>query len=193
MPTAYIDIEEFAGPKGYMEQIDLSDENAGVIAAAILLRATAIVEDFLGFGFADYVNGVKNIRAGYGAYLRIPAHEPDSVTLVADMAGNDMDGYWQEISSGSVYAVSDDGYEGNWNAGMYAVTADWGYGPAPAAAKEVVLELAVNIWRSRSAGHFTNIVGAVGGGAVGYEKALTPQQAMILNNLVRKHNRIVAI
>lgn len=42
------------------------------------------------------------------------------------------------------------------------------------------LELAVNIWRLRDVGRFTNIVGVEGAGAVGYEGALTPQQKLVL-------------
>ena len=50
-------------------------------------------------------------------------------------------------------------------------------------AVEVVLELAVNIWRSRDKGGFSEVVGAEGGGAIRAVAGLTKQQQATLENL----------
>ncbi len=67
----------------------------------------------------------------------------------------------------------------NWTQRGYMVTAQWGCGDPPPDVVEVVLELAAHIHQGKDAG-FSGIVGVDGGGAVGYEKALTPRQKMIL-------------
>jgi hypothetical protein len=102
------------------------------------------------------------------------------------MGGEDLDGLWEETSRGFLYAVDANGYEGNWNAGRYVVTAKWGYGPVPHDVQEITLEIAINMWRSAESGRFTNVIGASDGGAVGYEGALTPFQLMVLKDAQRR-------
>jgi hypothetical protein len=48
---------------------------------------------------------------------------------------------------------------------------------------EVVLELAVNIWRSRDKGGFSEMVGVEGGGAIRAVSGLTKQQQATLENV----------
>jgi hypothetical protein len=64
------------------------------------------------------------------------------------------------------------------------VTAVWGYGPTPPdAIEQLTLELAVNVWRSRDKGGFTEMVGVDGSGAVRQVAGLNAQQRMVLENM----------
>ena len=189
---AYATAEELTGPVGYLNQVDTADEDVLTLVESILTRATEIVDGYLRFSYEAFTDQtVKSIRAGYGPYLTVPAHEQGTISLVETVGGTDLDGNWEELESGSLYAVDDSGFEGNWNAGRYNVTANWGYGPVTSDVKQVVLELGVNIWRSKDSGRFTNVIGASDGGAVGYEGALTPHQRMILDNVKKKYFKVV--
>ena len=189
---AYATIRDLAGPAGYLEHVELNDEDVVTVLTGMLARIEDVVDKYLGFSFEEFAADTeKTIRAGYGAYLALPAHSLGTITQVTTISGQDLDGLWEELDHGSLYAVDESGYEGNWNAGRYLVTADWGYGPCPGDVKEVVLQLAVNTWRSRDAGHFTNVVGVSGDGAVGYEKALTPFQRLILDDVKKPFKRFV--
>ena len=187
---AYVSAAEFAGPSGYLNQIDIADVNLMKKITDILSRAEKVVDGVLQFAFAGYTNEERAARSQYGAYFPLPAHGPGSVTKVTTMAGTEIT-YFEEKDNGILYAISEYGQEYNWNAGRYLVTADWGFGDVPEDIKEVTLELAVNIWRSAETGRFTNVVGAVDGGPVGYESALTPQQKMILKKSRQKYIPIV--
>ena len=74
-------------------------------------------------------------------------------------------------------------YGALWRAGRYAATAQWGYGAAPTAVVAVTCELAVNGWRGRDRGLFSDVVGVDGGGAVGYNRALTNRQRFVLEQV----------
>jgi hypothetical protein len=146
------------------------------------------------FDYADWPQASTRIVVGcFGTYLRLPPHQAGSVALVE----------YQTTSSPIAYAtlpdawVEEDGRlyrPGQWapNA-RYRVTAQWGYGPdVPAVVEQVTLELAVNIWRSRDKGGFTELVGAEGGGAVRVVAGLTKQQEMTIRN-VADQLRVVVI
>lgn len=189
---AYVTAANFGGAQGYLTQVDIANSNTLAIVNGILDRATDIVDKRLGFGFAAWPSAsVKQVRAPYGAYFNIPPHQQGSVTLVKTMGDDDLVGYWVETDNGRLYAVDAYGNEGDWRASRYKVTAVWGYGPVPEAVKEVTLELAVNIWQSREAGRFSRVVGVAGGGAVGYEDALTPMQKMVLDDIKDSYVRLV--
>jgi hypothetical protein len=190
--TAYAVAEDLGGSVGYLKNVDITDPTILELVENILDRATSIVDGFLQFSFSGFTSGTAvKVKAGYGAYMPIPPHDYGSVTAVLDGSGGDLVGLWEELASGTLYAVTDNGYEGNWNGGRYTITADWGYGNVPDDVIEVTLELAVNIWRSKDSGRFTNVIGASDGGAVGYEGALTPQQKMVLTNVKRKYFKTV--
>lgn len=67
--------------------------------------------------------------------------------------------------------------------GAYSVTARWGYGDPPASVEELCLELAVNIWRGRDRGMFTEVIGAEGGAMLRYTGALNKSQQAILQGV----------
>ena len=188
---AYVVAQDFAGERGYLTQVDLDDTGTKTTVDNILDRATDIVDKHLGFSFDDWGSAsVKSVRAPYGSYFNIPAHQQGSITLVTTMDDVDYAGYWEETDSGRLYAVDASGNEGDWMSRRFKVTAIWGYGPVPASIAEVTLELAVNIWQSRIAGRFSRVIGVQGGGAVGYEGALTPQQKMILDDIKDSYVRL---
>ena len=183
--TSYATVAQF---RDYLKQVTptaASDEQV----QAILDRSTSIVDNGLGFSFAGYETGTKKVRGSATAYLALPAHEAVSVAQVVRLADGEAMGDWEELDNGSLYRVDDYGAEGCWGQYRYSVTADWGYGSAPASIVEVTLEIAVNIWRSRDAGRFSNVVGVEGSGGVGYEGALTPLQRQIIKRVRAQYQK----
>lgn len=196
-PNSYASV---ASLREYLKQTTsgtLTDDQA----QNILNRATAICDDAsvgLGFHFNDYTPGQQTVISNHSLYLELPPYQPGSVTLIT-IDGNtivdwvaDPDGTIRRkiASQWPIGQLDAWGWRGFW----YVVTANWGYGPPPESVIEVCLELAVNIWRSRDAGRFSNVVGPADGGAVGYEGALTPLQRSILQGLKQIKNRgLVAI
>ena len=128
----------------------------------ILERAESIVVDALGFTFFD--DGVawddidpttKRIRSEPSRYLRLPPYRVGSITAIAVLSGTTIttttvDAAAYEETEEHFYLYRPDG----WGGVRYAVTAQFGYGPAPASIVELILELAVNIWRQRDQGLF---------------------------------------
>lgn len=159
---------------------------------ACLDRATGIVRGALRSMLADPAFDwvawpsatTKIVRSYGGAYLTLPPHQAGSATLVEQVATTNPTSYsaladeWLQ-ESGRLYRP------GLWPIdARHRVTAVWGYGPTvPAQAIEVVLELAVNIWRARDKGGFTEMVGVEGGGAIRAVAGLTKQQQQALENL----------
>lgn len=171
----------------YLPQASANGENDAALSA-VLDRATSIVEGYLGWSYAPYDSATTRVIYNPGiAEFVLPPHEAGSVTavsfngdavtsyqVIADDRGNEV--LLSTATSGWGYTT-----RSLWTMGRYVVTAKWGYGPVPDRVKQVVLELAVNIWSAKEAARFSAVVGVEGGGAVGYEGALTPQQRMILD------------
>jgi hypothetical protein len=161
---------------------------ADTLLQRVLDRATSLIDLALGFSFEGFAESSRRVGAGYGPFLSLPPHQVGSVTEVApskDPATPVDPDLWDEMADGTLWR--DPATNPNpWGADRYLVTASWGYGDPPEAVAEVCLELAVNIYRSRDAGRFSDVVGVAGGGAVGYERALTAQQKLILER-VRAH------
>lgn len=178
-----------------------SDETAEATIREALERATDIARGVLRnmtgdmqLEFAGYTTDTKRVYGSGTQFLSLPAHDIGTVTTVVyTSSGASLAGYWEEQDDGSLLAVETaTGAVSYWRPGTpYTITADWGYGEPPPAVEEVVVELAVNIWQSKSAGKFSRVVGVQGGGAVGYEGALTPQQRMALENVARSLSEVV--
>lgn len=176
---AYVTANELGD---YLPQVDVGDQDDALIR--VIARAEAAVNGVLGFAYNGYTNSTTEmVRHIGGPYMKLPPHQRGSVTAVAYLSGTEIDpDYWYERSTGSLGAVDSVGSEYIWESGFYNVTANWGYGSVPDDVKEVVLELAVTMWQGRSSGKFSDVVGAEGGGAIGYHKALTQFQRMVLVN-----------
>lgn len=161
-------------------------------------RATDIVRNALRslladetFDYADYSAASTRLVRGYDSfYLRPPVYQLGSVALVEYQSGSNPSSYsaltadqWEAQADGRLYRAS------GWGGGYsdyprYRVTAIWGYGPTPPdAVVELTLELAVNIWRSKDKGGFTEIVGVDGPSGIRQIAGLNKQQQMILENL----------
>lgn len=189
--------------RGYLKQIpaDVAPSTTNDdLLQAVLDRSTSMVNDALGFAgvggaFATWATAAttRDVRGEGGEWLYPPSYQPDSVDTVSEV-------YSKGLTSETTHAVTDWAEEeasqapggrlyrsGGWgDRAWYRIGAIWGYGPAPNSIVEVTLELAVNLWRAKDAGRFSNVVGVEGGGAVGYEKALTPQQQMVVLNVARR-------
>ncbi len=168
-----------------------------LLLVSMLERATRVAEGRLGFQFAEYGAAASKDFVGQttGQVLVIPAHQAGSVTAIAELECKGMTSEWstaltewvelaEEISAGARLFR----YAG-WRTGWFRATAVWGYGPAPAEVVEVVLELAVNLWRGRDRGMWSDVVGVEGGGAVGYVRALTNQQRMVLDDVRARYGQ----
>lgn len=156
---------------------------------SILERATDIVRQFLRMALADHTfdyapygaPSARRVRSVGGPWLFIPPHQPGSVSAITYLvSGAPLAGVWDEdAATTALYRVSGWGYTD------YRITAVWGYGPTPPdSIIEVTLELAVNLWRSKDKGMFTDTIGVDGSGAVQYIGGLTNQQRMLLMNVV---------
>lgn len=158
-------------------------------------RATDIVRNALrdllddpAFDFATY--GSAATRVVYGKkskYLALPAYQAGSVTLVE---------YQETVISPTAYSTVTDFWREEagalerpygWLASdleHYRVTAVWGYGPIPDAAVQIVLEQAVNEWRSRDKGGFSDVVGVDGSGGIRAISGLNKLQMQVIQNIV---------
>ena len=131
--------------------------------------------DYAAWGAAS----TQVVRSYGGWYLSLPAHQAGSVTAIA-YDGGDAVSDWL-VEDAVLYLAA------GWGAQRYRVMAVWGYGPTvPAAVEQVTLELAVNIWRSKDKGGFSEMVGADGGGAIRVVAGLTKQQEATLRNVAEQ-------
>lgn len=144
------------------------------------------------FDWTAWPSATTKIVTGVpGEHLYLPPHQAASVALVEYMSTTNPVGYtaiadqWLE-EDGRIWRAA------GWLSGQrYRVTAVWGYGPTvPAQAVEVVLELAVNTWRSRDKGGFSEVVGVEGGGAIRAVAVLTKQQQATLIALSQELGRV---
>lgn len=171
----------------YLPQAN-SDGTQTAALLAVLERATSIIDGYLGFSYAAYGAASTKLVTNYGTPdLTLPPHQAGSVTAISfdGAALTDYQAITDARGVETLIATSTSGWGTTaaplWTRGRYLVTAVWGYGPAPERVKEVCLELAVNIWAAKEAARFSDVVGVEGGGAVGYARALTNQQRMILD------------
>lgn len=153
------------------------------------------------FDYAAYgVASTRIVRGFDSSYLRLPAYQSGTVTLVEYQSSSNPRAYtaidsaqWEVLSDGRIYRSY------GWGGGVagddprYRVTATWGYGPTPPPAiVELTLELAVNIWRTRDSGGYTDVIGVEGSGAIRQVAGLNRQQAMVLENM-RDHLLVIGV
>lgn len=173
----------------YLSQVG-SGVASDVALQMVLDRASAIINDCLGFSFASYgeTASAKDVLAKGGVWLWLPAYESGSITGITrvyrrgrtDESEDDVTEYVVDEDIRPYRIYRDAGWApGAW----YRVTAIWGYGAAPATVVEVELEIAVNIWRSGAASSFGTSVGFDDGGAVTVNRALTWAQRDILDGV----------
>ncbi len=158
--------------RAYLPQVKADNDPT---LTAITIRATDRVNKALGFVFDGYVVGTRVVSAYGGKYLHLPPHQLGSVTAVVWGTYTVPSSYYSEQPDGALYYRPSWGHP-TWGIADYLVTAAYGYGQPPEAIQEVTLELAVNIWRSKDKGGFTEVLGAEGSGAVRVVAGLTRDQ-----------------
>ena len=181
MPTTpYITVDDL---RAYLQQTKPGAEHDATLQK-ICARATSIVNGALGFVYAGYLIGMKQVRAYGTDRLYLPPYEPGSITSVVWGSYTVPSGDYTEDSEARALIKSGTTLNlllpWSWGTATYAVTANWGYGDPPESIVEVCLEVAINIWRAKEKGGFTEVVGTEGGGAVRTVQGLTKQQQAII-------------
>lgn len=179
----------------YLDRVDLADPEQAAALTAVTGRARSIVDEALRpVAFADDCPAAaseKTVIARYGPYLPLPPHQPGSVAQVK-VDDLDLAGLWVELESGVLFAQDAAGVIGDWGYGPYLVTAVWGYGPPPDAVSELVIEVAVNIWRHRHDGLFVERPTLTGGARVEYVGGLTPGQQALVEKVIDNYRPVGA-
>jgi hypothetical protein len=188
---AYVTVADL---RGYLKQVEVGAAKDAELQT-VIDRAHSILDDALGFEFAGFAAGDQDVRSPLvrSAWLEVPFHDPGTVTDVAMVFGRGRTTEttqavddWLEEDDGRVYL------DGGWSARTwYRVTADWGYGDAPDSIVEVELQLAINLWRGKDRGMYSDVIGVEGGGAVGYQRSLTNLQRMIVDDVRRRYLGVV--
>ena len=158
----------------YLDQLSGEDPDRDVLLQSILDRATSMIDTYLGYSYAGYTAATTKVVYGQGTpFLSLPPHEVGSVTAIVPEGGTAVDAatYTQQ-EDGTIYLNSayvpypapyaSQGRYTGWGFYRYTVTADWGYGTVPASIKEACLELAMNIWKQKDRGFWTDFVGVTG-------------------------------
>lgn len=184
--------------RAYLSQVGSTVPNDTLLTDC-LTRATDMVRNALRAVLADpafdYTIAAAStiIVTGYPtASLSLPAHTIGSVTLVEHETSTTPFTYtaitdvWSEDSSGRLYRP------GGWTAQRFRITASWGYGATiPPAIEELTLELAVNLWRAKDKGGYSETVGVDGsGGSLRMVAGLNKQQAQTIHDVAAQLWRV---
>jgi hypothetical protein len=183
----------------YLQQVAVNVVNDALMDD-VLARATSIVEQAVEHEYS--VGGSPQLTTvevySYGSpYLMIPVHSGAVTSVVGPDGVVVPSTYYTEQSNGTLYPVAGAGSPVWWSpsrpyptymwaAGRYLVTADFGPSAAPDAIVQVTLEVAVNIWRSRDKGSWTDVVGVDGSGGVRFVGGLTKSQQGIIETERRR-------
>jgi hypothetical protein len=190
---AYVTVDQL---KQYLKQWEGFPEEDELFTD-VIARAESIINEYLGFTFAGYdASATERIISAYGTpTLVLPPHQIGSITTITledsdtaltgwtedTVSGNLTFEGWYPFTGWGAVAYSPFNSFGYWGPARYAVTAKWGYGTVPASIQEVALELAVNIFRGRDRGLWTDIVGVEGSGGLRFTGGITNQQRAILD------------
>ena len=156
---------------------------------AMLEEAASIIDGALGFSYlpveqdwTDVTATARHVRAEASEWFHLPPYQQGSITALALYQGAAVTDYEEAWWAGRFYLYRLEGWRGD----RYTITAKWGFGPAPESIRRLNIELAVNIWRTKDKGSFTEIVGVEGSGGIRYIGGLNAQQKMIIQNEQRK-------
>jgi len=173
--------------RAYLEQVKTGTAIDAQLTD-VITRAQGLIDTALGFSFFDADaswSGVaatqKRVQSERSVYLKLPAYQVGSITAVSPITGITVSSdlvtdYEEQERHFYLYRPA------GWGGGRWAITAKYGYGPAPASIVEICLELAVNIWRQKGQGLFQQMQGvdsvgnAVGGGSIKYIGGMTTEQ-----------------
>lgn len=180
----------------YLPQVDFTLAENEQLTKDILDRATSIVEGAVGVSYAltaPIVPTTVSVWSAAGSpFLHLPPHVSGSVTAVVDPYGNTVESTAYEeqydglllVAKGagtSIYYRNFLPYPGyGFQPGRYLVTALFGPQVAPLSIEQVTLEVAVNLWRSRDKGSWTDVIGVDGSGGIRFLGGLTNSQRAIV-------------
>lgn len=160
----------------YLDQLAVSDANTALLTD-ILSRASAKIDRHIAaliadplFTFAEYTTASTKIVTSYGGLtLPLPAHSIGTVTLVeyenttSPSTWVAVTDSWEEQPTGILYRAYGWGYQSGHTPVRFRVTASWGYGEALDDIESMALSLAVNMWRAKTKGGFSETIGNEGG------------------------------
>lgn len=184
----------------YLPQVDPTLTPNVTLLPDILARATSIVEQAVEHEYSHVgASSPTTVEVySYGSpYLMVPLHTGGISSVVGPDGVVVPSTYYTEQSDGTLYPVAGAGSPVWWSpsrpyptymwaAGRYLVTADFGPSAAPPAIVQVTLEVAVNLWRSRDKGSWTDVVGVDGSGGVRFVGGLTNSQQGIIETERRR-------
>ena len=141
--------------------------------------------DFNDDGVASTVEVVSSFAS---TALYLPRHQHGSVTAIETTTGATIVADWSQWN-GVLYRP------GFWQAHssyptMYRITAIWGYGAMPDTIAQIVLSLAVNIWRSKESGGFVDTVGVEGSGGIRAVAGLNKSDQVVLQAWADQHRQV---
>lgn len=182
----------------YLLQIEDSNTAEIAVLTAVLPRAITIVERAIGqmlavenFTFnsttpADSENYVYTMH-NY-PYVYLPPIQ-GAITSVAYESGFNQ---WTTIDAAN-YTVRDGQLWFNaipTPKTYLRITAPWGYGDCPADVAEVMIETAINIWRSKDKGGFAEMIGESGNSYLRTVASLTKAQQAVLQAYTDQYRTI---
>ncbi len=182
-----------ADVKLFLDQIGTEYDS---LLDVICTEVQDMIELDLGFTFGGYTSATTVTAYGNGTpWLILPPHQAGTITSVyaephSGGTGTNIVG-WAEQPNGNLYFSGY--YPGGYGFGpyRYTVTGNFGYGTAwPAAVKEVATEVAVNIFKERTKGAFSDVIGVEGSGGevvAAYKGAFTKRQRYVLDMTRRKY------
>lgn len=185
---AYVELADLRGNDGYLDQFEQDgtlDESRDTVLTAILTRAEAFVNAYIGTrtSLAAAASGTSIVYGNGLQTLILPAYTVGSVTLVSAPSGYTVPDY---IEQDGALVITDStgivvtpyryglGYAYGsslvWQYGVpYTVTATYGWGADDLAVlAEATLQTAVQLWRYRDTG---------GSETIGAEGAITTVRA----------------
>lgn len=146
---------------------------------------------YLGFSFDGYADDSTAVVIGGGTpWLILPPHEAGTITTITVTGSTTEITGWTEQPDGSLYLDNYyplGGY--GWHQNRFTVTGNFGYGEWPESLKRVAVEMAVNAFKERDKGHFSDVVGVEGAGgdvAVGYRGAWLKSHKAVMDLIKRK-------
>lgn len=178
----------------YLEQLDLDAVQADVLAACLdrasdqvrLAIAGAVGDPAFTYG-AYGVASSRLLTATGGTLLTLPPHQAGTVTAIRQLITTAPPTYTVIDSASWLVVGRSVVRSAGWWSGYVQIDAVWGYGPPPPAAVQITLELAVNIWRARDKGGWTEQIGVEGAGSMRFVSGLTRQQQDTIQQLARQH------
>lgn len=161
---------------------DLTNPNQyDTLIESIITSIETHINRYLGFSFNGYAAATKTIEnTRYSHWIRLPSYNAGTIESITSYETNKTVVDYEEDPDAGLFTLY---RSSRWPIGRYAIVAEFGYGPCPADVLQVIKELVVNIWLSKQAGKFSDVVGSSDGGNMGYEKALTQYQFQTLERV----------